>query len=324
MLIPNRTFSSPAYRYGFNGMEKDDELKGVGNSYDFGARMLDPRVGRWSASDPKEAKFPSMSTYSYAFNNPTRFVDPTGMAPQESDPGKEKSFVGRLIDTFRGWFSKKPKTYVETENATIVSIGDEEPSLFSTEWFSRALSFDGWKNSHKETQFNEDRDVFLNSSLPQMAEDAKTMSEAFEYIPGMDVAISAGRDGDFGKATIQAGLMFVPFDEYIPKPLVKKADDIMYTAIGKMDDLLKYADFPNVDTWHKSGRIPSINGGDMVTWPENRKWIQQRIDRGDTFIMTMPPSQLPTERIPGKPNGWFTKLEYDYLVKKGAKIIYDF
>jgi glutamyl-tRNA(Gln) amidotransferase subunit D len=33
------------YRYGFNNMEKDDELKGSGNSYDFGARIYDPRVG---------------------------------------------------------------------------------------------------------------------------------------------------------------------------------------------------------------------------------------------------------------------------------------
>jgi hypothetical protein len=34
------------YRYGFNGMEKDDEVKnGKGNSYDFGARMYDSRLG---------------------------------------------------------------------------------------------------------------------------------------------------------------------------------------------------------------------------------------------------------------------------------------
>ncbi len=31
------------YRYGFNGMEKDDEISGSGNSYDFGARTYDPR-----------------------------------------------------------------------------------------------------------------------------------------------------------------------------------------------------------------------------------------------------------------------------------------
>ena len=48
MLMPERQYSlgNEDYRYGFNGMEKDSELKGSGNSYDFGARMSDSRLGR--------------------------------------------------------------------------------------------------------------------------------------------------------------------------------------------------------------------------------------------------------------------------------------
>jgi RHS repeat-associated protein len=57
-------------------MENDDELKGIGNSYDFGARMLDPRVGRWFAPDP--ILHPDYSAYSYVVNNPLVFVDPDG------------------------------------------------------------------------------------------------------------------------------------------------------------------------------------------------------------------------------------------------------
>lgn len=44
MLVPNRHGSSDNYRYGFNGKEKDDELKGEGNSYNFEARIYDSRV----------------------------------------------------------------------------------------------------------------------------------------------------------------------------------------------------------------------------------------------------------------------------------------
>jgi len=51
--LDGRTMEGDFYRRGFNGMEKDDEFKGKGNSYDFGARMYDPRVGRWLTIDPE-------------------------------------------------------------------------------------------------------------------------------------------------------------------------------------------------------------------------------------------------------------------------------
>jgi RHS repeat-associated protein len=78
MLMPNRHGSSDSYRYGFNGMEKDNELKGEGNSYDFGARMLDPRIGRFFAVDKFANKFPSQSPYAISRNNPILYLDEDG------------------------------------------------------------------------------------------------------------------------------------------------------------------------------------------------------------------------------------------------------
>ncbi len=61
MAMPGRTFTgSDDYRYGFNDMEGDDEVKGHGNSYDFGARIYDPRVGRGLSLGPLKAKYPSL------------------------------------------------------------------------------------------------------------------------------------------------------------------------------------------------------------------------------------------------------------------------
>jgi RHS repeat-associated protein len=74
--LDGRTVSG--YRYGFNGMHKDDEIKGEGNSYDFGARMLDPRIGRWFMIDPMSDKQPDQSTYKSFLNCPLVFIDPDG------------------------------------------------------------------------------------------------------------------------------------------------------------------------------------------------------------------------------------------------------
>jgi RHS repeat-associated protein len=66
------------YRRGFNGMEKDDEVKGVGNSYDFGARLYDVRVGRWMTVDPLATKYTSWSPYVFCIDNPILNIDSDG------------------------------------------------------------------------------------------------------------------------------------------------------------------------------------------------------------------------------------------------------
>lgn len=76
MLVPTRHGSSDNYRYGFQGQEKDDEIKGEGNSYNFGERLLDPRVGRWWSTDNVEK--PWLSPYQFAANNPLNNIDPDG------------------------------------------------------------------------------------------------------------------------------------------------------------------------------------------------------------------------------------------------------
>ena len=74
-----RNFSTSSYRFGFNGKEKDDEVKSVsGGSLDFGARMYDARVGRWLSIDPLAAQYPFASPYHFALNTPIQAKDPDG------------------------------------------------------------------------------------------------------------------------------------------------------------------------------------------------------------------------------------------------------
>jgi len=64
--------------YGFNGMEKDNSIKGQGNSYDYGFRMQDPRLGRFLSVDPATVSFPWSSPYAFAENDVIRSIDLEG------------------------------------------------------------------------------------------------------------------------------------------------------------------------------------------------------------------------------------------------------
>jgi len=73
--------SSPENKYKYNGKELNDDFSlGL---YDYGARWYDPVVGRWTQIDPLAEMMPGWSPFNYGFNNPIRFVDPTGMAPDD-------------------------------------------------------------------------------------------------------------------------------------------------------------------------------------------------------------------------------------------------
>lgn len=68
-----------AYRYGFNGFEKDDEVKGEGNHISFNDYGLDVRIGRRWNVDP--VVLHDISPYAVFNNNPNFFIDPDGESP---------------------------------------------------------------------------------------------------------------------------------------------------------------------------------------------------------------------------------------------------
>lgn len=67
MGYKNEDFS---YAYGFNGYEKDNEIKGSDNHISFGDYGYDPRIGKRWRTDPEMTLFPASSPYSFALNSP--------------------------------------------------------------------------------------------------------------------------------------------------------------------------------------------------------------------------------------------------------------
>jgi len=78
MMQPGRMVSATSYRYGFNGKENDNEVKGEGNQQDYGKRIYDSRVGRFLSNDPLTASYPMLTPYQFASDRPIDGVDMDG------------------------------------------------------------------------------------------------------------------------------------------------------------------------------------------------------------------------------------------------------
>jgi RHS repeat-associated protein len=104
---------SEGYRYGYQGSEKDDEVKGEGNSYTTEFRMLDPRLWRWLSIDPLEADFPWQSPYVSMDNNPICLNDVYGLSADGGDDNCDEN---------------EPIKGVKKEAVEIVAIRDDIPA----------------------------------------------------------------------------------------------------------------------------------------------------------------------------------------------------
>ncbi|MGM0565984.1 MAG: RHS repeat domain-containing protein [Bacteroidota bacterium] len=90
-MLPGQAKSTENYDFGYQGQEKDDELKGTGNAYYFEERMYDPRAARWLSVDPKAQKYPGQSPYNAMAGNPIKYIDPDGMEPRVNEETSNSS-----------------------------------------------------------------------------------------------------------------------------------------------------------------------------------------------------------------------------------------
>ncbi|TWF45401.1 RHS repeat-associated protein [Chitinophaga polysaccharea] len=82
-----------SYRYGFNGKENDNEVKGEGNQQDYGFRIYDPRLAKFLSVDPLSPKYPELTPYQFASNRPIDGIDEDGL--EHSPAGKNTNGVPR-------------------------------------------------------------------------------------------------------------------------------------------------------------------------------------------------------------------------------------
>jgi len=128
------------YRFGFNGQEKDNEIKGIGNSLSYKFRMQDVRLGRFFAVDPLTKKYPWYTPYQVAGNTPIKYVELEGLEPANNpkdatkQDGRNPTGVINTIykesggeDNYKNNFSRYSKgTYSSSTSITGSGISNKE------------------------------------------------------------------------------------------------------------------------------------------------------------------------------------------------------
>jgi RHS repeat-associated protein len=135
MMMPNRSYSATSgYRYGFNGKENDNEVKGEGNEQDYGMRIYDIRVGRFLSVDPISKKYPELTPYQFASNTPMQGVDLDGLEIYYTTDG---SVVGKVgTNTQVKLINADYSTFVAKRNIELANSNNN----FEKSWGMASLS----------------------------------------------------------------------------------------------------------------------------------------------------------------------------------------
>jgi RHS repeat-associated protein len=201
-LLPGRN-AGENYRYGFNGMEEDNEIKGEGNSYTTEFRQYDPRIGRWLSMDPLAAQFPWQTPYCAFDNKPINKIDPKGESAtdpsthtdkdgnvvavyDDGDKGvyKHKGDIEETKKELKENYNQKSNTSAggekmgttkywdeflvpKEDNSTPTDIAPNTKILFGTDW--KALV--DWGNDHANRQ---DLTITMDESKSNQLLDIKT------------------------------------------------------------------------------------------------------------------------------------------------------
>lgn len=269
---------------------------------DMYARPIGDTPSRWLSPDPLSEEFPEWSPYTFVFNNPLKYTDPTGMAPEECCPD--------LVNAFKGIYGSVKSEVVGTYN-------------FVT---SDAYKSETWKGAGNMLLGSMAMSGPAGNIGNAYALDAQFGTNSVGAVQGMTASMeSFGNDltsGDVQKtagAITTAALMFAPskLDDVAKLGKVGKADFIVTpdgVAVPKSQSVMKKG-FDNAG-FPKKNATQTSESGSIYTVPTKNGKVDVRTMDGSSKHPKRAVITHPNTNSPKTPSGKATTNKKDNHIEQ--------
>ena len=266
----NNIWNTP---YLFNAKEFDEET----GLYYYGARYYEPRMSVWMSTDSEELKFPNIGTYTYAANNPIKFIDADGKSARVTKNTADKTVT---ITAHFVFFGEASSSLLASQMAQDIQNKWNEPHA--------KVVIDGTQYSVKFVITGEHRDKGFGLSLEKAfntdptnnyVEVRNTVDDG--PIKGVSYMTRGGNEGVFLKSNVEQVGSSTEAHEFGHSlglwPGTKKGHP-KGNLLGKGQPGIMYPRGTIVDPQYRYNPKARYNQSGGTLNPEKRKVLQSDID----------------------------------------------